>query len=305
MTSQVHKVAIIGSGPAGHTSAIYTARANLNPILFEVENFPGFPEGIMGAELTDNFRKQSERFGTDIQTKTISRVDLSQRPFKLWPEGEEDQPPVLAHTLIVATGATARRMTFPGSDTFWSKGISACAVCEGALPIFRNKEIAVIGGGDSACEEAMHLTKFGSKVHLIHRRDELRASKVMQARVLANPKIQVHWDSVPVEAHGDRLLNGVTLENVKTKERRLLPCNGLFFAIGHKPNTDFVKGMLDMDDEGYLRTKPGTSLTNIPGVFAAGDCQDKRYRQAITAAASGCMAALDCEHWLGEQNLLD
>eukprot|EP00727_Mastigamoeba_balamuthi_P014384 m51a1_g9570 putative thioredoxin-disulfide reductase (369) ;mRNA; f:921462-923045 len=319
----VHRVVIIGSGPSGHTAAIYTARANLSPVLFEgfmaggiaaggqltttteVENFPGFPEGILGAQLCDNFRQQSARFGTAIHTKTVSRVDLSARPFKVWCEDEEDQPPTLAHSVIVATGATARRLHFAGSDEFWARGISACAVCEGALPIFRRKEIAVVGGGDSACEEALHLTKFASKVHLLHRRDELRASKVMQARVKAHPKIEIHWNTVPVEAHGEKLLNALTLENVQTKERTKLDVNGLFFAIGHKPNTDFVKGQLTLDEDGYIVTKPGTSLTNIEGVFAAGDCQDKHYRQAITAAASGCMAALDCEHWLGMQNLLD
>jgi thioredoxin reductase (NADPH) len=321
--SEIHKVVIVGSGPAGHTAAIYTARANLRPVLFEgfmaggiaaggqltttneIENFPGFPEGIMGAELTENFKKQSERFGTVVHSKTVVKCDLSQRPFKLWCEDEEDQPPVLAHTLIVATGATARRMDIPGADKYWQKGVSACAVCDGALPIFRNKEIVVVGGGDSACEEAMHLTKYGSKVHLIHRREELRASKVMQARVKSNQKIVIHWNTVPLECHGERLLNGVTLQDVKTGAKSLLPASGLFFAIGHKPNTDFVAGQVERDAEGYIVTKPGSSLTNIEGVFAAGDCQDKRYRQAITAAGSGCKSALDCEHWLSMHNLVD
>eukprot|EP00727_Mastigamoeba_balamuthi_P005595 m51a1_g1655 putative phosphoglucose isomerase (655) ;mRNA; f:357235-359937 len=264
-----------------------------------------FPDGKLGAELCDSFRAQSERFGTVIHTKTVSKVDFSQSPFRLWCEDEEDQPPILAHAVIVATGATARRMHFAGADEFWARGVSACAVCEGALPIFRNKEIAVIGGGDSACEEAMHLTKFGSKVHLVHRRGELRASKVMQERVKANAKIEIHWDSVPVECAGDKLLRSVTIENVRTQAREVLPCSGLFFAIGHKPNTDFVRGQLALDEEGYIVTEPGRSLTSVEGVFAAGDCQDKKYRQAITAAGSGCRAALDCEHWLGMRNLLD
>jgi thioredoxin reductase (NADPH) len=320
---EIEKVVIVGSGPAGHTAAIYTSRANLNPVLYEgfmaggiaaggqltttneVENFPGFPEGIMGAELTDKLKQQSQRFGTRVMERTVSKVDLSGRPFRVWCEGEEDQQPLLTHTLIVATGATARKMDIPGADKYWQKGVSACAVCEGALPIFRNKEIYVIGGGDSACEEALHLTKFGSMVHLVHRRDELRASKVMQGRVKSNPKINIHWDTVVEECTGERLLGQLTLRNVKTGEKKNVPASGLFFAIGHKPQTDFVKGQLELDEDGYVKTVPGSAKTNIDGVFAAGDCQDKKYRQAITAAGSGCMAALEAEHWLVMHNLTD
>lgn len=319
----MHKVVIIGSGPAGHTAAIYTARANLSPVMYEgmmaggiapggqltttneVENFPGFPEGIMGGDLVENMRKQSARFGVAIHTKTVAKVDLSARPFRLWCEDEEDEPPVLAHALIVATGATAKRLPIPGADKYWQKGVSACAVCDGALPIFRQQDIAIVGGGDSACEEALHLTKYGKVVHMLHRRTELRASKVMQQRVLSNPKIVVHWETVPVEVYGERLLTGLKVQNVRTKEVSDLPCRGFFFAIGHKPNTDFLVGQgVDMDQEGYIRTVPGTSRTTVDGVFAAGDCQDKRYRQAITAAGSGCMSALDCEAWLSERGLV-
>jgi len=304
-TMSVRKVAIIGSGPAGHTAAIYTARANLEPILFEgflaggiaaggqltttteVENYPGFPKGIMGPDLCQNFRDQSERFGTEIISETISRVDLSQRPFKLWKEfaDSDADEPVLAESLIIATGATAKRLNIPGEEKYWQAGISACAVCDGAVPIFRNKPLCVIGGGDSACEEALYLTKYASKVYVIHRRDTLRASKVMADRLVNHPKVEMVWDSIPVEAKGDgKLLNAVTIENVKTKERKDLPVNGLFYAIGHKPNTDIFKGQIDLDDNGYIKTKPGTSYTNVEGVFACGDVQDTRYKQAITAA---------------------
>lgn len=314
---------IIGSGPAGHTAAIYAARANMKPEIYEgmmaggiapggqltttgdVENFPGFPAGIPGGDLCENFRKQSARFGTVQYQKTISKIDLSSRPFKLWCEDEESEAPILAHTLIIATGATAKKLPIPGADKYWQKGISACAVCDGALPIFRQQEIAVIGGGDSACEEAMHLTKYGKMVHLIHRRNELRASKVMQQRVKSNPKITIHWDSVPIECYGERLLQGLKLQDINTKAITDLPCRGMFFAVGHHPNTDFLKGQgVVMDEDGYIKTTPGSSLTTVEGLFAAGDCQDKRYRQAITAAGTGCMAALDCEHYLSTKGLL-
>lgn len=322
LTNKIHNVVIIGSGPAGHTAAIYAARANLAPIMFEgfmaggvaaggqlttttdVENFPGFPEGISGPEMMDLFRKQSQRFGTQIFTETISKVDLTQRPFKLWREGLEDQEPVRAHALIIATGATAKRLNLPGEDVYWQKGISACAVCDGALPIFRDAPLAVIGGGDSAAEESTFLTKYGSMVYLIHRRDELRASQIMQDRVLKNPKIEVLWDTQTLEAGGnDKQLTQIKVKNVKNGETRDLPVSGLFYAIGHKPNTDPFVGQLELDEDGYIVVKPGTTLTNIEGVFAAGDVQDKKYRQAITAAGSGCMAALDAEHWLSAQNL--
>ncbi len=319
---KIHNVVIIGSGPAGHTAAIYAARANLAPIMFEgfmaggvaaggqlttttdVENFPGFPEGIGGPEMMDLFRKQSTRFGTQIFTETISKVDLSQRPFKIWREGLEDDEPVQAHTLIIATGATAKRLHLPGEESYWQKGISACAVCDGALPIFRDAPLAVIGGGDSAAEEAGYLTKYGSRVYLVHRRDQLRASQIMQQRVLNNPKIEVVWDTQPLEALGDsNVLTKLKVKNVKSNEERELDVSGLFYAIGHKPNTEAFGGQLDLDSDGYIITQPGTTITSVPGVFASGDVQDKKYRQAITAAGSGCMAALDAEHYLAAQNL--
>ncbi|KAJ3206663.1 thioredoxin-disulfide reductase [Entophlyctis luteolus] len=313
----VNPVVIIGSGPAAHTAAIYTARANLSPVLYEgfmaggvaaggqltttteVENFPGFPKGISGPSLMDQFREQSVHHGTKIVTETIESVDLSSRPFKLFSESDPNTP-ILAQTLIIATGATARRMKIPGEETYWQKGISACAVCDGAVPIFRNKELAVVGGGDSAAEEAIFLTKYASKVHVLVRKDRLRASKVMAERLLNHPKINVHFGSVAVEAKGDgRLLSELVVQDVNSKATRTLAVNGLFYAIGHVPNTAFLKGsQVALDADGYIKVSPGSSLTNVEGIFAAGDVQDKRYRQAITAAGSGCMAALDCERWL-------
>ncbi len=309
-----HKVVIIGSGPAAHTAAIYAARAELNPVLFEgfmaggvaaggqlttttdVENFPGFPEGIEGPDLCLRFRAQSERFGTVIHTETVNSVDFSSHPYRF----KTDEREGTAETIILATGATAKRLPVPGArdGELWQRGVSACAVCDGALPGFRNKPLAVIGGGDSACEEASFLTKFGSKVYLVHRRDELRASKIMQKRVFDNPKIEILWSQTVEEAKGDEFLESIVVKDAKTGDLKELECSGLFFAIGHKPNTDFLDGQIELDEDGYIITAPDSTQTNVPGVYAAGDVQDKKWRQAITAAGSGCMSALEAEHFL-------
>ncbi|KAF9189284.1 thioredoxin-disulfide reductase [Haplosporangium sp. Z 767] len=315
------KVVIIGSGPAGHTAAVYLARANLKPVMFEgmmangfapggqlttttdVENYPGFPEGIMGGEMMDKFREQSVRFGTEIHTETIGKVDLTSQPIKLWREGEEDneQPTDTANSVIIATGASAKRMHLPGEETYWQAGISACAVCDGAVPIFRNKPLAVVGGGDSAAEEAVYLTKYASHVYVLVRRDKLRASKVMANRLSSHPKVTILYNTVPIECKGDgKLLQSIVLQDTVTKETRTMDFNGLFYAIGHVPATALFKGQLNLDEDGYIKTIPGSTETNIPGVFAAGDVQDKRYRQAVTSAGTGCMAALDSERWLEE-----
>jgi thioredoxin reductase (NADPH) len=312
---QSHKVIIIGSGPAGHTAAIYCARANLDPIMYEgflaggvaaggqltttteVENFPGFPTSINGCELMDRFKEQSVKFGTCIVSETVSKVDLSVRPFKLWLQDKEHDP-ILAESVIIATGATAKRMFIKGEDIYWQNGISACAVCDGALPLFRKKELMVVGGGDSAAEEATFLTKFASKVYVVVRTDKLRASKVMADRLQSNPKIHILWNTIVLEAVGDSLLSGVRVQNTLTNDTKIIDVNGLFYAIGHVPNTQFLNGQLALDADGYIDVKPGSTHTSIEGVFAAGDVQDKKYRQAITAAGSGCMAALDAEHFI-------
>ncbi len=308
------KVIIIGSGPAGHTAAIYAARAQLAPLMFEgfmaggvaaggqltttteVENYPGFPEGIDGTKLMDGMRAQSARFGTRIYTETVDKVDLSKRPFHVFTSERECS----ADALIITTGATAKRLFIKGEDKLWQQGISACAVCDGALPIYREKVLVVVGGGDTAVEEATHLTKFASKVFVVHRRNELRASKIMQARLFANKKIHMIWDSTVEEAVGGRVLEAVRVRNLKTNDITDVPAGGLFYAIGHVPNTEFLAGQLEVDDTGYIVTKPGTTQTSVLGVFAAGDVQDKQWRQAVTAAGTGCMAALEAERYIAE-----
>jgi thioredoxin reductase (NADPH) len=313
--SDIHNVVIIGSGPAGLTAAIYTARANLSPLVLEgepsstsdqpggqlmlttdVENFPGFPEGIMGPDLMMRFREQAQRFGATTKYEKVSRVDLSERPFKLW-VGDPDspEPTYRAHSVIVATGAQSLMLGLEGERELIGHGVSTCATCDGFF--FRGHTIAVVGGGDSAVEEATFLTKFAEKVIIIHRRDELRASKIMQDRAFNNPKIEILWNHEVTQIKGDQKLAGVVVRNTLTGELSDLDVTGLFVAIGHRPNTDLFKGQLAMDEAGYLITGPGMA-TDVPGVFASGDVQDTTYKQAITAAGSGCQAAIDAERWL-------
>ncbi|QUC17945.1 uncharacterized protein UV8b_02186 [Ustilaginoidea virens] len=320
--SKMHtKVVIIGSGPAAHTAAVYLARAELKPVLYEgflangiaaggqltttteVENFPGFPRGIMGQELMDNMKAQSERFGTHVVTDTVTKLDLSRRPFRYSTEFAPDETHT-ADAVVIATGASARRMHLPGEDKYWQSGISACAVCDGALPLFRNKPLYVVGGGDSAAEEATFLTKYASRVTVLVRRDVLRASKTMAARLLANDKVTVRFNAVATEVRGgqDGLLSHIVVRDTRSGDEEVVEASGLFYAIGHDPATALVKGQLDMDEDGYIVTKPGTTLTSVDGVFAAGDVQDKRYRQAITSAGTGCMAALEAEKFISEQD---
>lgn len=312
------KILIIGSGPAGYTAAIYASRADLEPILFEgfytgpaggqlmtttdVENFPGFPDGISGPELVEKFRAQAIRFGTKIISEDVESVDLTTSPFLVKGAKQEFQ----ADSIIIATGATAKRLDIKGAGDgeFWQKGVTACAVCDGAMPIFRNRPLFVVGGGDTAMEEALFLTKFGSRVYIVHRRDQLRASKIMQDRVLNHPKIEVLWDSVVAAVEGDQVVKSVTVENVKTGEQQKHEAGGLFFAIGHTPNTSFLQGQVELHPNGYVKVFKGTR-TSREGVFAAGDVQDHEYRQAITAAGTGCMASLEAERWLAEKGLID
>jgi thioredoxin reductase (NADPH) len=302
------KVLIIGSGPAGLTAAIYAARADLTPLMIEgmerggqlmittdVENYPGFPDGIMGPELMDNMRKQAERFGTRIISSDVTRVDLSQRPFPVW-VGEDRYE---AETLIISTGASAQWLDIPGETRLRGYGVSACATCDGFF--FRDKDLAVIGGGDTAMEEAIFLTKFATKVTIIHRRDEFRASKIMAQRAIDHPKIDVIWDTVAEEVLGDDLVSGIRLRNVKTDTTSDLAVDGVFLAIGHVPNTMIFQGQLGLDEAGYITTEDGTTRTSVPGVFAAGDVADSVYRQAVTAAGMGCQAAIDASHLLLQQ----
>ncbi|MEC0270509.1 thioredoxin-disulfide reductase [Paenibacillus anseongense] len=303
----MNQAIIIGTGPAGLTAAIYLARANLEPIIIEgpepggqltttteVENFPGFPEGMMGPELIENMRKQAERFGAKFRSGWVDKVNLSDRPFKLTLEGGEE---LVANSIIISTGASAKYLGISGEKENVGRGISTCATCDGFF--FRNKKIIVVGGGDSAMEEAHFLTKFASEVRIVHRREELRASKIMQDRARQNPKITWSLNNTPLEVlSGERGVTGLKVLNNITSEEEIIETEGIFVTIGHTPNTKFLDGQLDTDDIGYLIVKPGSSETNIPGVFACGDVQDKKYRQAITAAGSGCMAALDCEKFL-------
>jgi thioredoxin reductase (NADPH) len=306
-------VIIIGSGPAAHTAAIYLGRAKRDPLMFEgfmaggiaaggqltttdsIENFPGFPDGVSGGVLMEQMRQQSLNSSARILTETVSSVDLSKKPFVLTLESGES---IEAKSIVVATGATAKTLDIPGSKEFWQKGISACAVCDGGLPIFRNKVVAVVGGGDTAMEEAEFLSKFASEVVLIHRRDKFRASNVLQERIKNNTKIKIMWNSIPVELKGSKFLESVLLQDTISGEQKSLEVSGLFYAIGHKPNTDFLGGQLKLNEQGFIVTEPGSTKTNVEGVFAAGDVQNPHYRQAVIAAGSGCLAALECEEWL-------
>jgi len=321
----IENVVIIGSGPAGFTAAIYAARANLKPMIFEgyqdgglpggqlmttteVENFPGFPEGITGPELMDRMKAQAVRWGSELYMEDVVAVDLSQRPFAVRSSdcgNRSYDRTIKTHSIIIATGATAKRLGLPSEHIYWSRGISACAICDGATPIFKGEELVVVGAGDSAAEEAVYLTKYGSHVHMLVRRGEMRASKAMQDRVLSNPKVTVHWHTEPVDVVGENnRMTGVQVKNTQTNVETIIPAKGLFYAVGHKPNTGLFQGQLALDEVGYIVTQHDSVATSVAGVFACGDVQDHEYRQAITAAGTGCMAALLAERWLSAEKLI-
>lgn len=302
---------IIGSGPAGYTAAIYAARANLKPVLYqgiqpggqltittEVENYPGYPDGVQGPEMMVHFEKQAARMGTDVRYGLATKVDFTKSPFKVWIDEEKI---VEADSVIISTGASAKWLGIESEQRLNGFGVSACAVCDGFF--FRGKEVAIVGAGDTAAEEALYLSKLCTTVHMMIRRDQMRASKIMQERVQRTPNIKVYWNTETDEILGETKVEAVRIRNTKTNEKHVIPVNGFFVAIGHQPNSDIFKGWLDMDDAGYIKTLPGTSKTNIDGVFASGDVQDKIYRQAVTAAGSGCMAALDAERYLSAMEL--
>lgn len=313
------KVVIIGSGPAGMTAAVYTSRANLNPFVIEgfqsggtaggqltttgiVENFPGFPEGIDGQQLVQNIRTQAEKFGARMVMEDVENIEKGDNGiFQLKTSGGSEYE---AYAVIVATGANARRLPLESEKQFWGKGISACAVCDGGLPFFRDQELAVIGGGDTAIEDAVHLTQFGSKIYIIHRRDELRAGKYLQKKAFDQPKIEIVWNKVVEEFFGEKTLTGLRLKDTKTGDISELKVKGAFEAIGHVPNTGFLEGMIILDKTGYILTEADSTVTSVEGIFAAGDVKDRKYRQAITAAGSGCMAAIETENWLQEKNII-
>ncbi len=314
MSNNIEKVncLIIGSGPAGYTAAIYASRANLNPVLYtgkepggqltittEVENYPGYPQGIQGPEMMEDFKNQALRFGADIRFELIDKVDFTGPVHRIWSETGHE---IHAHAVIIATGASAKWLGLPSEQKLMNKGVSACAVCDGFF--FRKQEVAIVGAGDTAAEEATYLAKLCSKVHMLVRKDEMRASKIMQERVKNTPNLEVHYNTETLEILGDDGVTGARVKNNATGEETVLNVTGFFVAIGHKPNTDIFNGWLDMDDNGYLKTVPGRTLTNIPGVFASGDAQDHIYRQAVTAAGSGCMAALDAERYLSEHGII-
>lgn len=303
---------IIGSGPAGYTAAIYAARANLNPVMYtglepggqlmqttDVENYPGYPDGILGPEMMEDFKKQAERFGTDVRFGIVSKVDFSGSVKKVWLDSGDE---ILAHSIIISTGASAKWLGLESEKRLNGNGVSACAVCDGFF--FKGQEVALVGAGDTAAEEALYLSKLCTKVHMLVRKDHMRASKIMQERVFNAPNIEVHWNTETVEVLGDKVVEGVKVKNNQDGSESTIAITGFFVAIGHKPNTDIFKGVLDMDEQGYLITKSGSTYTNIEGVFAAGDVQDKHYRQAVTAAGTGCMAALDTERWLAEKGIV-